>query len=505
MCSEFFSEVSTSTDEGDVEFLVSHLHDLAPDVQRFLLWASLLGTTFRIKDVVQLVDSDETYSSGDSSEEEIAPVSSPGGTVSTEKLPLSRGSMNGLQTSLAEGWLVNKGRERAAFTHTRYHQAALNLGRHLPAGDVQAMSLKIVMLLLPRPKVDFFQVAEHILKCLSLLEMTDDNTPYQRVLHQAGDLALSQGAHEMALRYFQACQRLAGDDWASGEGEQFDRIFELHLCVAQLLTWKGEKDQSEIALTELIKHCTAPTHIAAIHRASSKNKWAESDAGAQLDLLLLGLSTLGVHISSDVAKKESDALFIRLHDQLVREGLSSLANAPKCTDPVIILATSILAEASTAAFWAKGDGLHDMIGLTLVELAITKGMTPSSSLGFVWMAATASEVHDEFRFAIEIAALGVTLADKHSSSLEIGQVRLLYAACTACFDGTPLRNNLVRFETSFKYSMMAGDRPYSCFSLLHLLATKLDVNVHLSDSLIFCEEVIEKVIEWSTAVGSSES
>lgn len=147
--SEFFSEVSTSTDEGDVEFLVSHLHDLAPDVQRFLLWAAMIGTTFRIKDVVQLVDSDETYSSGDSSEEEVTPAMTPGGTStgemasSDEKLPLSRGSMNGLQTSLAEGWLVNKGRERAAFTHTRYHQAALNLGRHLPAGDVQAMSLRV--------------------------------------------------------------------------------------------------------------------------------------------------------------------------------------------------------------------------------------------------------------------------------------------------------------------------------------------------------------------------
>ena len=122
--------------------------------------------------------------------------------------------------------------------------------------------------------------------------------------------------------------------------------------------------------------------------------------------------------------------------------------------------------------------MHDMIGLTLVELALNHGVTPSSSLGFVWMAATASEVHDQFRFAIDIAKLAVKLADLHSSSLEIGQVHMLYSACTACFDGSPLRDNLARFETSFKYSITAGDRPYSCFSLLHLLATKLDVNVH---------------------------
>ena len=185
--SEFFPEVSASTEEGDVEFLVSHLHDLAPDVQRFLLWASLFGGTFRIKDVVQLVDEDETFSSSSSSDSSEEEISTP--TATTDKLPLSRGSMNGLQTALAEGWIINKGRERAAFTHDRYRQAASDLGQDLPAEDVQAMALKvspscaawairpfgrvavaddpvlvlcvqIVSLLLPRQKIDFFQVAE---------------------------------------------------------------------------------------------------------------------------------------------------------------------------------------------------------------------------------------------------------------------------------------------------------------------------------------------------------
>jgi len=58
-----------------------------------------------------------------------------------------------------------------------------------------------------------------------------------------------------------------------------------------------------------------------------------------------------------------------------------LIDSPATTDPLIILAGSILSEASTAAYWVKGDGLHDMIGLKLVDLALRYGMNPSSSLG----------------------------------------------------------------------------------------------------------------------------
>ena len=196
--------------------------------------------------------------------------------------------------------------------------------------------------------------------------------------------------------------------------------------------------------------------------------------------------------------------FGKLHDEILRRGFPAILVAPRCTDKVTILATSMIAEASTAAFWASGDGLTDMLGLTLVELALRKGMTPSSSLGFIWMASTASETHDMFTFAIQAASLGVRLADSHSTSTEIGQVHLLYTACCASFDGSPLRDNLVRFETSTKYSMAAGDRQYSCFGLLHQLAAKLEVNVHLSDSLLYCEEVIEDVTDWSSSTGTSE-
>ena len=159
--------------------------------------------------------------------------------------------------------------------------------------------------------------------------------------------------------------------------------------------------------------------------------------------------------------------FTKLHDEIVSRGVETIAASGRCTNEVIVLATAIIAEASTAAFWASGDGLQDMLGLTLVELALEHGMTPSSCLGFLWSAGAASEVHDQFKFAIECSQLSVRLADLHSTSAEIGQIHLLYGACVAPFDGSPLREQLDRFELSTKVRSSAltpqdrvlGDRP----------------------------------------------
>jgi len=65
-------------------------------------------------------------------------------------------------------------------------------------------------------------------------------------------------------------------------------------------------------------------------------------------------------------------------------------------------------------------------------------------------------------------------------------------------DGNSLRANLDRFGASTKFSLAAGDRQYSSFGLLHHLAAKLTANLHLSDTLLFCEEVLEDVIDWAS-------
>lgn len=73
---------------------------------RDLAWTCFLTILclqqFRAQDVVTLMDQEETSGSDDSEDE-------------LRLGRLSRGSINGLQVALAEGWIVNRGREVSGF------------------------------------------------------------------------------------------------------------------------------------------------------------------------------------------------------------------------------------------------------------------------------------------------------------------------------------------------------------------------------------------------------
>ena len=183
------------------------------------------------------------------------------------------------------------------------------------------------------------------------------------------------------------------------------------------------------------------------------------------------------------------------------------------------------------------------------------------SLSFIWFGATASEEHDDFRLAIqrELSFLALFLRSSRSGfsilTLLLSQSlaspsssqsytptiprREESTCCTGLpvllsvrsispqwtrksrthfvrrsadsplfpfsaspSDGNSLRANLDRFEASTKFSLAAGDRQYSSFGLLHHLAAKLTANLHLSDTLLFCEEVLEDVIDWASGTAT---
>lgn len=83
--------------------------------------------------------------------------------------------------------------------------------------------LQIVEMLLARSKLDVFAVAEHLLRCIDLLTERASNDRYREVLLQAGTLASSQGAHEIALTYLLGADRLvSGDLWEEDYRAAFD-------------------------------------------------------------------------------------------------------------------------------------------------------------------------------------------------------------------------------------------------------------------------------------------
>ncbi|CED84388.1 histidine kinase [Phaffia rhodozyma] len=479
--STFFSQIVQSDDDNDISFLLQHLNDLPHDVQRFLVWGSFFGGQFRPQDIITLMDQEETSGSDDSEDE-------------LRLGRLARGSINGLQVALAEGWLISRGREWVTFAHDRYRQAALNLGLEQVPRDVQMMALKIADLLLASANPDYFQIAEHLLKCVPLLVVENHGrNHYRKILQAAGDIAIAQGAHETALRYIQACKELLEpDSWST----EYQNTIDLYLSLIELLTWKGDSTMTGVLVKELHEKCICPVDRARVFRAESRSFWMRGALQEALNLFVEALGILGIHVAKQYSQQEINEMYELTKSMVMATGMENILSSPKATDPRIELASSILSEASTTAYWAR-NGLSDVIGLMIVQLSLKHGMTASSSLGFAWFGGTASEVHDAFRFAGGISRLALQLADTWSNNTEKGRVTLLYGILAAPFDGESLRANHERFLKSTKYSLAAGDRTYSCLGVIHQLAAKLYSSEHVSDGLLFCEEAIADVIEWA--------
>lgn len=83
-----------------------------------------------------MMDWEDSSGSEDSGGEE-------GGSTPKKGSAGQKGSMHGLHIALAEGWVIQRGRDMCSFAHDSYLQAALSLSASLPDGGLTKMSFKV--------------------------------------------------------------------------------------------------------------------------------------------------------------------------------------------------------------------------------------------------------------------------------------------------------------------------------------------------------------------------
>ena len=86
-------------------------------------------------------DSEESNSSGtDEDNKEMWNLSK---AVNILKESTTRRSVRGLQTAIAEGWLIQRARDMASFSHDRYRQAAQSEAEKQPEESMSKMSFRV--------------------------------------------------------------------------------------------------------------------------------------------------------------------------------------------------------------------------------------------------------------------------------------------------------------------------------------------------------------------------
>ncbi|KAF9056453.1 histidine kinase [Panaeolus papilionaceus] len=480
-------------DPTELSFLIDQLRELPEDARKYLLWAAFFGETFKVTEIALMMEWEDA--SGSTSEDEVEDMWGMHKAASNLRdvgSTNSHRSMRGLQVALAEGWLITRARDMCSFAHDRYRQAAQAEVENLTDESISKMSFRIVLMMLHENPKDVYRIAEHAQsRCLSLFHDHPRRDELLDVLIDAGESAWARGAHELAIQSFVSARNLLREKaWA----DRPSRTFNLLSHLAALLTWKGDLEASDVIVRECLLHTKQPEDKGNLLRLRSRNHWLKGNYPDALEDTLLALKVLGVELDPAPTRRQADAMFEEVRNEILAVGFDEILSIPRTTDPRTELAVALLNDAGINAYWSPSPtSFADIVGLTTIKLALRSGMAPGTALGFFWALGVAAEKRELHRFSADLAKLALQIAERHGSSGEKCRAQVLFCAMVSGFDNVHIRANLPRLELAIKLGNSAGDRVYTSFAKIHTIITKLYIGEHLNELLSAAEECISDV------------
>ncbi|KAI5991480.1 STKc type histidine kinase [Pisolithus albus] len=480
----------TTADPIDQFYLIENFRELPEATKKYLMWASLFGTTFKANEVALLIDwEDSSGSSSDDDEESwnlskaISMLKNRGSSVGD--------SMRGLQEAINEGWLVQRGRDMCSFAHDQYRLAVQREVAVLPPNVLSRMSFRIVLAVLHDAFPDAHRIVDHASRCIPLLLKYPNREQLLNVLVDAGESAWARGAHELAFQAFVSAEcLLSTDHWTISPKRS--SLLMSNLAEAVLNAFLGDLVKSESFITEYIQHSQSPEDQARALRIRANNHFLRNEFSDALDTLVHALRILGVEMELSATQEVADTMFEDVKSQILAIGYEEMLKIPRATDSRIDLAVSILNDAGTNAYWTLSESMIDVIGLT-----VRFGISPGTSLGFFWVIGAAAERRELFKFSVDLGKLALRIAHLHGGSMEKCRATLLYTALVAPYDNVHMRHTIPLLEDGLKFGHSSGDRGYTCFVSVYAVLARLYTCEHLSDLVVAAEECTNDVDAWT--------
>ena len=104
-------------------------------------------------------------------------------------------------------------------------------------------------------------------------------------------------------------------------------------------------DASSSILRECLLHCSKPEEKSNILRLRSRNEWLRGNFFDALNDTLLALRVLGIEINPSPTKRQADAMFEQVKNEIMALTWEEILLIPRTTDPRIELAVILLNDA----------------------------------------------------------------------------------------------------------------------------------------------------------------
>ncbi|MGB3558561.1 MAG: AAA family ATPase [Geitlerinemataceae cyanobacterium] len=369
-----------------VELMIGKLKKLPESTQQVLRFAACVGASFDLNTLSIVCEKSPEEISVDLT------VTVQSGLI----LPISE---------LDEKLLI----QNYKFAHDRVQQAAYSLIDEKLKPEIH---LKIGHILLKKfEKYDLeegiFDIVNHLNKGQPLLGNKWEKAQLARLNLIAGRKAKLSLAYQPALLYTtNGMQLLPHNSWEEDYHLTFSYYLEKGEIEYLLTSW----DEALSTFDEALEHIDSLLDRCKVNQYKVTLYRMKNDLESSLDLGIQTLELLGIKLKAFPEENELIAEVNHANETIATKKIEDFIDLPEMQDPEKLAAMVLLRECLPPSFFL-GSRLLFIIGIKMIELSLTYGNNPHSSVGYIYYSLTLAFVAKDFESAYKFGSLALRLND----------------------------------------------------------------------------------------------
>ncbi|KAI1422771.1 putative histidine kinase HHK1p [Xylaria sp. FL1777] len=472
----------------DNDFITRRLNELPPASRWILAWAALLGNSFSFDLVCQLM----------SGEFGLVDDECDGAEDTRQRTVFSKPeAVAGLQAAVNSCIIVQgETDDRFRFAHDRYVQAAASLKEC----NIRSMHFIIAQTLMTHSESRIKardNTASHICESVDMINKRVRNRyPFRKYLIECAATAVENGAKPTAVKYYRrAISLLQPDPWTGGrEDVHYDETLQLHLRAAECYVYMGNHEAAQELTDIVFENATTTDDKSAAALLHSRIQFQSGDAVSALATLKHSLRQLGVKFDPKPTYEKCDNTFMELSEKITAMGHAEAINPSREDTPQKMTSGVLLADAVQAAWWSDALEFYNL-ALALMNMHLTEGPMPQSSIAFLYLAMIALSRFNMLDFASELGSQCSKLLSMYRDPSSIARGHMAYSTFISHIN-TPLCISVAFCDQSLDYAASSGDRASVILSFGLSVQMKFFASDNVADLESICQYCCEEVPSW---------
>ncbi|EGK86803.1 GAF domain-containing protein [Microcoleus vaginatus PCC 9802] len=295
------------------------------------------------------------------------------------------------------------------FLHDRVQQAAYSL---IDEKHKQEIHLKIGRLLLNKFEKHeleerIFDIVNHLNTGQALLSDKWEKEQLARLNLIAGRKAKLSSAYKPALIYItNGIKLLPPNSWE----EDYQGTFSYHLEKGEIEYLTASWDEALLTFDEALEHIDNLLDRCKVNEYKVTLYRMKNDLESSLYLGVQTLELLGIKLKAFPEEDELIAEVNQANETIAARKIENFIDLPEMQDPEKLAAMVLLRECVPPAYFL-GSRLLFILGIKMIELSLTYGNSPHSSVGYIYYSLTLAFVAQDFETAYKFGNLALRLND----------------------------------------------------------------------------------------------